>query len=581
MTARKNTRLAVMLLAVCMVASMLGACTPASPTAAASTTAPAPSTAAATAETSAAATQSAAEDPYYIEGGKGTKFTFWCSMDTNQTQYFSSLAEHPYFKWLEQKTGVSIEFIHPSGEQMDQQLTLMIASKNFYDFLMNPMYPGGPQAGIDEGCYLDLDPYLDKCMPNFKSAMTCSDGSFASWEWSDAEKEQFKPQAEAAFKDSLYTTKGNLWCVSQIWTNVNPTEAGVIIRKDWLDKAGLSMPVTLDDLEKVLAAFKAMNVIPMSIPASGYASIYTSGALTSAFDLGGYFTLNADDKTIDSHTYIQPAFKDYLTLLHDWYQKGYIDPDFMNSDYDTIKAKLLKDELGIWLDYWGDPGAFKPDYTGTQAFDMEAMPMPRKQADQVLKTKQYYNVAPTNWLCVTASCKNPDIACQWIDKSFMKDSILQSTYGVEGDTYEMKDGVPVYTQSFFNNPDMPVAIAASIKLLPNFFFYYSVRANTLKNNKGDNTSLSTMSKASQVWDEGTVADMYIPYTLFSDDDWGTMSNYMTEVDTYAQPMILKFITGEESLDKFDEFKQTCIDLGVNKAQAMWQDAYTKMIQSPK
>jgi hypothetical protein len=66
--------------------------------------------------------------------------------------------------------------------------------------------------------------------------------------------------------------------------------------------------------------------------------------------------------------------------------------------------------------------------------------------------------------------------------------------------------------------------------------------------------------------------------LFNDDNWGTMSNYMTEVDTYAQSMILKFITGQESLDdKFDEFRSTCASLGINEAQKLWQDAYSAMI----
>ena len=43
-------------------------------------------------------------------------------------------------------------------------------------------YPGGPQAGIDEGCFIDLNPYLDEYMPDYKAALDCSDGSFASWE---------------------------------------------------------------------------------------------------------------------------------------------------------------------------------------------------------------------------------------------------------------------------------------------------------------------------------------------------------------------------------------------------------------
>ena len=41
-------------------------------------------------------------------------------------------------------------------------------------------------------------------------------------------------------------------------------------------------------------------------------------------------------------------------------------------------------------------------------------------------------------------------------------------------------------------------------------------------------------------------------------------------------MVLKFIIGEESLDKFDEFKETCKRLGMDKAQELAQAALDDM-----
>lgn len=72
------------------------------------------------------------EDPFYIEGGEGVTLTYWLPMNDYQSQYFTTMAEHPFYEWLEEKTGVKVEFIHPTYEQKDQQLTLMISSGELF-----------------------------------------------------------------------------------------------------------------------------------------------------------------------------------------------------------------------------------------------------------------------------------------------------------------------------------------------------------------------------------------------------------------------------------------------------------------
>lgn len=166
----------------------------------------------------------------YIEGSEGVTLSYWIPIDNLPAQNYATLAEHPYFQWLQEETGVTIEFIHPSYEQMEQQLNMMIASNDFYDLLFTPWYPGGPQAGIDEGCFIDLNPYLDEYMPDYKAALECTDGSFGDWEWG-SERDLYQPQPERSFLDSCTSFDGSLWCVTQIWTDAFMPECGPVIRK--------------------------------------------------------------------------------------------------------------------------------------------------------------------------------------------------------------------------------------------------------------------------------------------------------------------------------------------------------------
>jgi putative aldouronate transport system substrate-binding protein len=587
----KMSRSLTALISIVLVLALLSSC--AGSTAAPTTAATAATTAAeaTTAETTAAATTAAettaaattAEtqatvDPFFIEGAEGITFTYWSTMQNYQSEYFTTMAEHPYFKWLKEKTGINIEFIHPSAEQRDQQLTLMIASKEFYDFLESPWYPGGPQAGINEKCFIDLLPYLDQYMPNYKLALYDTGNALNSWEWSDAERAVFKPQPQLpAFAEKLFTFDGQLWAMTDVWRDQIPPSAGPIIRRDWLKEAGLAMPETLGELETVLAAFKKKGVIPMALPALGYSSLWDGAALLSAFDTGGYFDMGMDGKTIEDHTYIKDGFKKYLALLRDWYAKGYIDPDFMNSDWDSTWSKMVEDKLGIWLNFYGGPDDVKGAYLGTQAFDLAAMPAPRISKDQILRAKQGYVTETTNWLTITTSCKHPEIAAQWMDKSYTKEAMLRQSYGVEGETYKMADGVPVYLDSFFTDEKMPSAVKQQTVLKVIGPHYYSTRASILLGQKGDNTKPGTLMEASMVWDQNSEMKLRIPYTIFEDDDWGVQENLVTEVSTYANPMIIKFITGQEDLDaKWDEYVKTCIDLGIREAKAVWQKAYDKM-----
>ncbi len=503
--------------------------------------------------------------PLYIEGSEGVTLTFWTPMEDIQTQHFTSLEEHPFYQWMEEQTGVHVEFIHPSREQMAQQLSLMISSGEYYDILYNPDYPGGPQTGID------LAPYLDEYMPDYKAAINCDDGSFSAWEWGE-EKELYQPLPQSAFAENLYTSSGALWCVTQLWGDVLYPEFGPVIRKDWLDEAGLDVPETLEELEAVLKAFKERggDVVPMNLGQEGYNT--KDGSILSAFDLyAGFFTMTPDKKTVQPHAYTQDGFKEYLTLMNDWYGKGYIDPDFMNRDDEATVAMFLNDQLGIYFDNSSTPDFYMENYTGDQKFEVVAMPLPRKTRDQQLHHRNCYMPTPNEYKCVTTSCEHPEIAAQWLNVLFTKEGILRSSYGVEGEDYELRNGVPYFTSEALEIDREEFKFCKTAPLLG----FYSQRAD-LMFEEGAEKQLSNFVQAGVTWQQNADADLAWSYVTFSDDGWSKFETPMNDAKTYADPMVLKFIIGEESLDKFEEFQKTAESLGLEQARAAAQEALDAM-----
>ena len=506
------------------------------------------------------------------------ELTYWIPIGATNAQHYTDMSEHPFYIWLEEQTGVHINFIHPSWEQMNQQFNLMMTNNDYYDLIYSIEYPDGPQASVNDGVFLDMNQFKD-LMPDYYKAVTCDDGTFADWEWG-VEKPLYNVHPTARFSDRTLTAEGNMWCVTQVWTDDFPSENGGLIRQDWLDDANLPMPTTLEELEKVLAAFKARgeDIIPMSLDPLGYNS--SSGFIVTAFDVyPAWWTVTGPE--VDVHGFADPNFKEYLTLMNKWYDLGYIDPDFMNRDHEGLVSLFLNDRLGIMVDTWNFPDYIESLYSGAdEDFAVSAMPLTSKTADQQLKWKLHYDAAPTNYTCVTSSCEIPEVAAQWLNTLYKKEVILRATYGEEGKSYVMEDGVPYFTDWYYNNPDgYSVSEIRELFLMPNSTGYCSTRAYAMQEPmtvEQQKTTISSTQNTYNIWDSNATFEKVIGYITFAGEGWGEMYDLYVEADTYAAPMVIKFITGEESLDNFDAYAQKVLDMGMREARDLTQVAYSNM-----
>ena len=505
------------------------------------------------------------------------ELSYWIPISATQAQHYTDLNEHPFFQWMEEQTGVHITFIHPSWEQMNQQFNLMMTNNEFYDLIYGIEYPDGPQASVDDGVFLDMNLYKEY-MPDYYEAVNCDDGSFAAWEWG-VEKELYNVKPSPSFINRTLTPEGNMWCVTQVWTDDFPAENGALIRKDWLDDAGLPIPQTIEDLEKVLAAFKARgeDVIPMNLDPLGYNS--ASGFLVSAYDVyPAWWTVTGTQ--VDQHGFTTPAFKEYLTLVNRWYELGYIDKDFMNRDGESVVSLFLNDRLGVMVDMWYTPEDAEALYSGPDAdFDAVAIPLIRHTPDQQIHWKLHYDACPTAYTCVTSSCDIPEVAAQWLNVLYTKEGILRATYGVEGESYIMEDGVPYYTDWFFNNPNgWEEGEIRDLYLWPNSTGYCSTRVYGTSDTttEGMKTKISHWQETCNIWDSGADYSKVIGYINFEGEGWGEMYDLYVEADTYAAPMVIKFITGEADLADFDAYAQKTLDMGMAEARDKTQYAIDRM-----
>lgn len=483
--------------------------------------------------------------------------TMWMDVSSHDvSNIIGDLQDMDILKTLEEKTGVHIELkLAPVGEA-DTSFSLMMASGNIADIIIgfDSYYKKGGDAAIDEGVIYDLKDLVDQYAPNYKAAITAS-----------------------SYRErGTVTDDGNMpyFCEPTYMDDPGLTYGGAIIRQDLLDKLGMSTPVTLDDWHTYLTRCKDELGMTRGLGLAN-TGISKYNAYNAAF---GFEMENPSDcfipvYQVDGKVMYGPlsdGYKEYITMMAQWYSEGLIDPDFTSTiTFDDGVAMMSSNLCSASSDHGGVLGyvnglgaAVDPD------FNFVAVPAPVKTAGDQLHVGYYKGGAGlTKIAAISKTCKNPEVAVKFIDQLFTDEGFMLCNYGTEGKTYNLVDGLPVYTDLIANNDkgtitDMLCAYAAPI-LWP----FESVLGRD---------DVSTSADMAKVWD--TNDDLSYTYpggATLNSDEKEVYSDLYPEIKSYVDEMTVKFIMGLEPLENYDAFVEQLNTLGVQDIIKAYQDAYDR------
>ena len=169
---------------------------------------------------------------------------------------------------------------------------------------------------------------------------------------------------------------GALTCL----TGMTVTTEGVsviMINKKWLDELNLEPPKTLEDVTAVARAFKEAKLagdatIPILGPANDnrlYSTFNDSFNCLMGLDAvfaacGSYpgFFYEEDGEVV--YGSLTPETKEALSILHDWYEEGLLDPEIgiRTTGFEPINANNCGMFFGQWWDIgFGNPASFTND----------------------------------------------------------------------------------------------------------------------------------------------------------------------------------------------------------------------------
>ncbi|MEM8535441.1 MAG: extracellular solute-binding protein [Chloroflexota bacterium] len=499
----------------------------------------------------------------------GLTLTYWVPMEPNVAASLQNYSDMTCYKELAKRTDISLDFQHPSTNQsgqLQEQFNLMIASGSYPDvieaFWLND-YNGGPIKAIEDNIILRLNDLIEQHAPNLTKVLNDNP------EW----------------RKQVVTDNGDIYCFPFLrGDRTLLTFAGPTIRQDWLDTLGVEKPRTIDEWDIVLTAFKDQDPNGNGTADEFPFTSWLFGSPRAGFDrthaFVGAWGITTGFYQVDGaiqYGPTKPEFREFLTIMTDWYNRKLLDPDTFSMDQNLMDAKVTGGTLGAAVMALGG-GIGK--YTSLMeesdaAFNLQALPYPVLNAGDspILGQRDSYF---TGLYCaaITTSNQNPEETVRLLDYAYGEEGHLLFNFGVEGETYTMENGKPIYTDEIMNNPDdLPIAQALGKHVRSSFGGPF-VQA---KGYGEQYFQLPQQQDGLEVWSTPSNERQLPPLTPTAEEA-RRIGRIEGEINTRFDEIFSKILTGAEPLETWDTFQQELQQLGIEEAIAIQQAALDRYNQ---
>ena len=491
-----------------------------------------------------------ANEGQYPIAQEGVTLTYWMQMNSGAANFIASYDENPSYQAIQENTGVDIQFIHPTAGTEKESFQTMLMSGQLPDMIQLPSetyYSGGLKAMYEDGAIIDLAPYLDEYAPQYKEVINHSD---------DARR--------------VYIDDGRVYGFSKL-TYADPMPyVRFNVNQDWLEEFGMEEPKLLSEYE---AYFQAVldnkpGVTPLFIQTT---SVDQMNLVLGAYDMLKDFYVDPDGKTVRYYANA-PQYKEYLELMHSWYEKGYLSKDFASMTLEEAQTLFDNQKLACIAD------SVDATYTRIKTlgtFDVTNCPYPRQTEDQVLGNNLATWPSLSYVTVITSACKNVEAAVQYLNYGYTFEGSLLFTFGVEGVHWNWgEDGIPKFTAEILNNPLGMTISHVSYALKIHFGSRYCYPDTIGHPSTASNTEAL---RIRTMWKDDTNEQSYLrlPPLSLTTDEASESAEAVAQVKTYADEMLLRFITGAEPIENFDKYVEEINDYGLTDALAIYQAAFDR------
>lgn len=481
-----------------------------------------------------------------------TTYTIWVTNSPDLSDIIKDFSDFTVIAEMEKLTNLHWDATLVSFMASTEAFGLMVAAQDYTDVVSGAVsnYSGGADAAVEDDFLIDLSEYVAADMPNLTHWLE---------EYPDLRK-------------AVVSNDGYICAFPKINDPDNTLVGSGMLRKDWLEELNMAVPTTFGELHDALVAFRDSlgAETPMQIADPTGVQL----ELLSGYNImETYYQVNGEVR----FGAIQPEFKDYIQMMKTWYDKGLVDPNFVNQSMDimTDYSNVLSGETGVWYTCnlsnisVLQKNAADPAFTPLSFCNVTV----NGERNHCSEVQSIFN--QDSW-AITTACQNPEDICKYVDYLYSEDGIVLCNYGVEGYTYEYDEsGNRVLTDVVLNNPDYSYSLALNI-----FTCDMQTQVPYVIDSEKETSNYSELQwecySSSGINADGDYALPKAGAELTADEALEYNSIY-SDIETYLDEHAAKFITGAEDLSEFERFVETLEQMGVGRCVELKQAAYDRYL----
>ena len=539
---KKDSRkvMALMLLAA-MTASMTAGCSGKSS-----------ETTSTTAAAQAAGTEAAATEAATESGLEGSLI----SAEPKEFTIFDNFNNMPFdsnwqvWQEVQKRTNIGLKgTVALTNSNEDEAFNLMLSSGQLADIISYKDSSELEKLGRDGGL-IPLNDLIDQYAPHIKAVM----------------------EEDDRFRQACYSLDGNIYYIPK---NQELLSAEYWwIRKDWLDKLGLEVPTTVDELHDVLYAFRNEdpngNGQKDEVPLFDRAGWKMPEEYLYLWDTSTTFYPRDGKMTFEP---LEENFKTGVKGMIQWYEEGILDPEFFTRG-SSARDTLLSGNLGGCTHDWVSAGNYNTSLADAiPGFEMVPFAPP---ADQNGNVKERVSRYPGAGWGISSMCSDPETVIKFMDYFFTEEGDALMNWGIEGDTYTVNaDGTRQFTDKVLKSELTPIGYLRSIGS--------QYRIGMCQDGDYEKAVMTEIGKeASDMYDShpewfGTDMPPYadgeieLKYTAEDDTEY---KNIMASIQPYVEEKFQSWVLGVNDFEAdYDDFIAELKARGIDRALEINQKAY--------
>ena len=263
----------------------------------------------------------------------------------------------------------------------------------------------------------------------------------------------------------------------------------------------------------------------------------------------------------------EPAYKEAYKNLAQWYKEGLIDQEIYTRGK-TARDVLLKEDLGgMTHDWFASTSKYNSNEGMPEGFNFAVIAPPADKDGKVYERTVRSKLHWCGW-GIAASNPDPVATMKYFDFFFTEEGRRLSNFGVEGETYTMANGKPVFKEEILTNGDPVVNLRG---------FGCQMTIGVQQDFEYEKQLMNKDALAGvQMYVDNNYFGPQFPTLQYTEEENARLSELMTAIDTLKVETAQKWVLGSEDVESgYEAFKSALEKFGMEEAIQIQQAAYDR------